>query len=88
MPETTINGITISVDDDGFMTDHSQWNRGIAVGLAATGRERPLHRLVQHAARQPLVHEPDLRRRRVHVHVHLVIRDREEQDRHRKALLG
>lgn len=34
MPDKTINGTTITVDDDGFMTDHSQWNRDIAAGLA------------------------------------------------------
>ena len=34
MPETTINGTTITVDDDGFMTDHSQWTKDIAAGLA------------------------------------------------------
>jgi len=35
MPDKTINGTTISVDDDGFMTDHAQWNKEIAAGLAA-----------------------------------------------------
>ncbi len=35
MPEKTINGITIAVDDDGFMTDHSQWTKEVAEGLAA-----------------------------------------------------
>lgn len=35
MPDITINGITINVDDDGFMTHHSQWNRDVAAGLAA-----------------------------------------------------
>lgn len=34
MPEKTINGTTVSVDDDGFMTDHSQWNKEIAIALA------------------------------------------------------
>ncbi len=34
MPEKTINGITIAVDDDGFMTDHSQWTKEVAEGLA------------------------------------------------------
>ena len=34
MPEKTINGTTVSVDDDGFMTDHSQWNKEIAAALA------------------------------------------------------
>ena len=35
MPEITINGTTVSVNDDGFMTDHSQWNKEIAVAIAA-----------------------------------------------------
>ncbi len=35
MPEKTINGTPISVTDDGFMTDHAQWTREIAAGLAA-----------------------------------------------------
>lgn len=35
MPEKTINGTTVSVDDDGFMTDHSQWNKEIGAALAA-----------------------------------------------------
>ena len=34
MPDKTINGTTISVDDDGFMTDHSQWTKEVAAGLA------------------------------------------------------
>jgi len=34
MPEKTINGATVSVDDDGFMTDNSQWNKEIATALA------------------------------------------------------
>ena len=35
MPDKEINGTTISVDDDGFMTDHGQWSREVAAGLAA-----------------------------------------------------
>ncbi|MCB1099403.1 MAG: TusE/DsrC/DsvC family sulfur relay protein [Verrucomicrobiales bacterium] len=35
MPDTTINGITVSVDADGYLTDHSQWSRELAEGLAA-----------------------------------------------------
>lgn len=35
MPEITINGTTVSTNDDGFMTDHSQWNKEIAVAMAA-----------------------------------------------------
>ena len=34
MPEITINGTTVSADDDGFMTDHSQWNKEIAAAIA------------------------------------------------------
>jgi sulfur relay (sulfurtransferase) DsrC/TusE family protein len=34
MPDKTINGTTITVDDDGFMTDHSQWTKEVAAGLA------------------------------------------------------
>ncbi len=34
MPDKALNGTTIAVDDDGYMTDHSQWNRGIAAELA------------------------------------------------------
>ena len=35
MPDKDINGTNISVDDDGFMTDHSQWTREVADGLAS-----------------------------------------------------
>ena len=35
MPDTTINGITISVDADGYLTNHPQWSRELADGLAA-----------------------------------------------------
>ena len=34
MSEKIINGNTIAVDADGFMTDHSQWNREVAAALA------------------------------------------------------
>ncbi len=34
MPDKTISGTTVSVDDDGFMTDHSQWNKEIATAIA------------------------------------------------------
>lgn len=34
MPDKTINGVSISVSDDGFMTDHGQWNKDIALALA------------------------------------------------------
>lgn len=35
MPQININGTMIDVSDEGYMTDHSQWNREIATGLAA-----------------------------------------------------
>ena len=35
MPEITINGTAVSADDDGFMTDHSQWNKEMAAAIAA-----------------------------------------------------
>lgn len=35
MPQKEINGTTIDVNEEGFMTDHSQWNREVAAGLAA-----------------------------------------------------
>ena len=34
MPQKQVAGATIDVDDEGYMTDHSQWNRQIAAGLA------------------------------------------------------
>ena len=34
MPEKNISGTTIAVDDDGFLTDHSQWSREVAAGIA------------------------------------------------------
>ena len=34
MPQKTINGATIEVNDEGYMTNHAQWNRQIAVALA------------------------------------------------------
>jgi tRNA 2-thiouridine synthesizing protein E len=34
MSEKSINGTTVTIDDDGYMTDHSQWNRDIAAALA------------------------------------------------------
>ncbi|RME68925.1 MAG: sulfur relay protein DsrC, partial [Verrucomicrobia bacterium] len=30
MPTRTINGKTIEFDDEGFMVDHTQWDREIA----------------------------------------------------------
>ena len=35
MPTTTIDGHTITVNDDGFMTDPSEWSEPLAKSLAA-----------------------------------------------------
>lgn len=35
MTDKSINGQTINVNEEGYMTDHSQWNREIAAALAA-----------------------------------------------------
>ena len=35
MPQKEIGGMTVDVNDEGFMTDPSQWNREIAQGLAS-----------------------------------------------------
>ncbi len=34
MPNKTIGAFTIEVDDEGFMLDHTQWNRDIATAIA------------------------------------------------------
>ena len=34
MPQKTINGATIDINEEGYMTNHAQWNRQIAVALA------------------------------------------------------
>jgi tRNA 2-thiouridine synthesizing protein E len=34
MPIKIMSGQNISVDDEGYMTDHSQWNQEIATALA------------------------------------------------------
>lgn len=34
MPQKTINGTVIDLTDDGYMTNHAQWNREIAAALA------------------------------------------------------
>jgi tRNA 2-thiouridine synthesizing protein E len=34
MPTTTISGREITVDDEGFMTDYSQWDEGLGASLA------------------------------------------------------
>ncbi len=35
MPQKNINGTVIDVNEEGYMTDHSQWNREVAAALAA-----------------------------------------------------
>ena len=35
MAEKTYGGATVTVDDDGFMTDPGQWTKEVAEGLAA-----------------------------------------------------
>ena len=34
MSQKQIAGITIDVDDEGYMTNHAQWNRDVAAALA------------------------------------------------------
>jgi TusE/DsrC/DsvC family sulfur relay protein len=34
MPQKNINGWTIDVNDEGYMTNHAQWNRDLAAALA------------------------------------------------------
>lgn len=34
MPQKQINGSSIDVNEEGYMTNHAQWNRDIAVALA------------------------------------------------------
>ena len=34
MPQKLINGVTIDVNEEGYLTNHSQWTRDIAAGLA------------------------------------------------------
>jgi tRNA 2-thiouridine synthesizing protein E len=35
MPQKTINGATIDVNEEGYLTNHAQWNREVAAALAA-----------------------------------------------------
>ena len=35
MAQKDINGTVIEVNEEGYMTDHSQWTREVAAGLAA-----------------------------------------------------
>lgn len=34
MADKTFGGVTVTVDDDGFLTDPNQWTREVAEGLA------------------------------------------------------
>jgi len=34
MPQKQINGVTIDVNEEGYLTNHSQWNRDLAAALA------------------------------------------------------
>lgn len=34
MPQKQINGSVIDVNDEGYLTNHAQWNRNIAAALA------------------------------------------------------
>jgi dissimilatory sulfite reductase related protein len=34
MTQKQLNGVTIDVDDDGYMTNHVQWNHDVAAALA------------------------------------------------------
>jgi len=37
MAEKTFGGVTVTVDEEGFMTDPGQWTREVAEGMAAEG---------------------------------------------------
>jgi TusE/DsrC/DsvC family sulfur relay protein len=34
MNQKQIAGVTVSVDEEGYLTDHAQWNRDVAIALA------------------------------------------------------
>lgn len=34
MNQKQIAGVTVNVDEEGYLTDHAQWNRDVAVALA------------------------------------------------------
>jgi dissimilatory sulfite reductase related protein len=34
MTQKQLNGVTIDIDDEGYMTNHAQWNRDVAAALA------------------------------------------------------
>ena len=35
MPQKEVNGTTVDVNDEGFMTDPTQWNEDVAQGMAS-----------------------------------------------------
>jgi dissimilatory sulfite reductase related protein len=35
MPQKTLGGVVVDVDDEGYITNHGQWNKEVAVALAA-----------------------------------------------------
>jgi TusE/DsrC/DsvC family sulfur relay protein len=35
MPQKTLGGVVVDVDDEGYITNHGQWNNEVAVALAA-----------------------------------------------------
>ncbi len=35
MPQKEINGITVDVNEEGYLTDFSQWNEDVAKGIAS-----------------------------------------------------
>jgi TusE/DsrC/DsvC family sulfur relay protein len=34
MNQKQLNGVTVDIDDEGYMTNHVQWNRDVAAALA------------------------------------------------------
>ena len=45
MSQKQIAGVTIDVDDEGYMTNHAQWNRDVAASLA---KEEAIELTAQH----------------------------------------
>jgi len=45
MPQKQIAGVTIDVDDEGYMINHAQWNRAVAASLA---KEEAIELTAQH----------------------------------------
>ena len=40
MPQKTLGGVAVDVDDEGYMTNHAQWNREVAAALATEENSR------------------------------------------------